>query len=533
MKQVWIDDYNNLSSFEKTKLGQDGLDILGKLLEYKEAGFEAIDPKELDLLKWAGVYVQRPRTEGYFLMRVKIPTGVLNSHQARVLADIARNYGRGILDVTTRQAIQFHWITIESLPEVMDILRQAKLHIIEACGDCPRTIMGNPLSGIDPDETMDTREIVQQVFEYFQENREFSNLPRKFKISISANLYNAGHAQINDLAFTPAVKRDGENEVLGFHVYVGGGLSTKPHLAQKLNLFVLPEEVLKVSIAVATLFRDQGYRINRQHARLKFLVADWGKEKFETELLKLTGPLGDSGLDLTRGWNAGYFYGVHPQKQKGLNYVGLSIPVGRLSSEDLLEIARCADVYGDGSLRTCNSKNLVLVNIPSENIESLLAEKVIERFSPYPKTFVGYTFSCTGKEFCNLALVETKNFALKLARTLDEKMELDTPLRIHINGCRNSCAQQQIADIGLRGMVGKLEGKTVEKFELSMGGELGLTPVFTTPLQGLVLAEKVHEVLEDFVQFYKDNRLPEESFHDFVSRQGIQEFQQILNPHIY
>lgn len=532
MDRAWTQDYNELNEFEKLKLEQDGLDILEKLPEYKESGFESIDPKERDLLKWAGVYVQRPRTEGYFMMRVKIPSGIMNSQQARVLAQISKTYGRGIIDITTRQAIQFHWLTVESLPEVMKTLRQVGLDTIEACGDCPRTVTGNPLAGIDPNETLDTREIVKEVFEYFQGNREFSNLPRKFKISISANVDNAGHAQINDLAFTPAVKKEGGKDVYGFHVHVGGGLSTLPHLAQKLNIFVYPQEVLKVAIGVATLFRDYGYRKNRRHARLKFLVADWGRVKFEEELLKLTGPLETGGTSLIRGWNAGYFYGVHPQKQPGLHYVGLSIPLGRLSFEDLEEIADCADRYGDGSIRTCNSKNLVIANIPSENIEGILAEKIIKRFSPNPKPFMGYTVSCTGKEFCNLALVHTKDLALKLAQYLDETIALDTPLRIRVNGCPNSCGQLQIADIGLRGTVGKWKGEKVEKFELSIGGDLGKNAGFATTLKGAVPAEIVHEVVEKFVNFYKRERQLQEPFHDFVARIGIEAFQELLNPYV-
>jgi ferredoxin-nitrite reductase len=466
------------------------------------------------------------------MMRVKIPSGVMNSQQARVLGEISKRYGREIIDLTTRQALQFHWITVEDLPEIMAKLKEVDLHTIEACGDCPRTVIGNPLAGIDPDETMDTQGIVQEVFEYFQGNREFSNLPRKFKISISANVYNPGHAQINDLAFTPAVKREGENEVHGFHVYVGGGLSSKPYLAQKLNFFVYPQEVLKVSIAVATLFRDFGYRNNRRRARLKFLVADWGRERFETELLKLTGPLEIGGIDLTRGWNAGCFYGIHPQKQLGYNYMGLAIPVGRLSADDFLELAQCADKYGDGSIRTCNSKNLVLANIPIANTEVLLAEQIIKKFTPTPKPFIGYTMSCTGKEFCNLAVAETKNFALKIARYLDEKIELDTSLRIYVNGCPNACGQLQIADIGLRGMLGKWNGETVEKFEFSLGGHLGIDAGFAIPLEGAVPALLVTEVLEEFIQFYKSNNLQGEEFHHFVSRIGIQAFQGLLNPYL-
>lgn len=529
MIRAWIN--NELSDFEKLKLEKDGLDMVDRIPKYKETGFESIDSQDRTLLKWAGVNVQRPREAGYFLMRVKIPSGILNSHQARALARISRDYGRGILDFTTRQSFQLHWLTIDTIPEAMEILKEAQLSTIGAEGDCPRTIMGNPLAGVDPHETIDTRSIVKEVADYFQGNREFSNLPRKYKISISANVDNAGHAQINDLAFTPAVKSNGVKDIYGFHVYVGGGLSAKPHLAQKLNLFIHPDEVLKVSIAVTTLFRDYGYRKNRHHARLKFLVADWGREKFEEELLKLTGPLEAAGTDLIRGWNGGYVYGVHPQKQAGLNYVGLSVPLGRFTAEELMEIARCADMHGDGSLRVCPSKNFVLANIPDENIEALLKESIIKRFTPHPKLFVGYTVSCTGKEFCNLALVETKDFASKLVQNLDEKVQLDTPIRIHVTGCPNSCGQLQIGDIGLRGAIGKRNGETVEKFELFLGGSLGIDARFAKALKGAVPVEKVEEVLEELINFYIINRRPQELFQDFVSRLGVEPFQQLLDSH--
>lgn len=525
---VWEDQIEELHAFEKVKLEKDGLDILKSLADFKKSGFEAISANDRDLLKWAGVYVQKPRTDGYLLMRVKLSSGILNAQQARVLARIAKDFGRGIVDITTRQAIQFHWLTVENLPEIIEALHEVGLDSTESCGDCPRTILGNPLAGIDPDETMDTTGIVQEVYEYFQNNREFSNLPRKFKISISANVYNTGYAEINDLAFTPAVKTIGENEVYGFHVYVGGGLSAKPHLAQKLDVFVQPDEVVKFSSAVVTIFRDFGYRKNRQHARLKFLVADWGKDKFKTELLKLTGPLESSGTDLTRGWNAGDFYGVHPQKQPGLSYVGLSIPVGRLEAKELQELALCAERYGDGSLRTTNTKNLLLVNIPNEKLEALQAEEIIQRFTPKASSFADYIVTCTGKEFCNLALVETKNTALRIAEYLDQTVKMETPLRININGCPNACGQAPIADIGLRGAVGKVNGETIEKFQLSIGGSLGEKGQFAVPLQGTVPADRVHEVIRSFVKVFQKQKLPQESFSDFVDRVGVEVFQALM-----
>jgi ferredoxin-nitrite reductase len=216
------------------------------------------------------------------------------------------------------------------------------------------------LAGIDPNEIMDTRSILKEVEQFFQLNRDFSNLPRKYKMSISANVLNTGHAQINVLAFTPAKKIIQGEEDLGFHVWVGGGLAAKPYMAQMLDVFVLPEEVLKIAIGVTSIFRDFGYRQKRTHARLKFLVADWGAEKFREELIKITGELETKGEDLTKGWNAGYFYGLHEQKQKGFYYAGLSVPVGRMNASELLELARLADEYGDGTIGTCKSQNVLI-----------------------------------------------------------------------------------------------------------------------------------------------------------------------------
>lgn len=271
------------------------------------------------------------------MMRVRINSGVMTTDQARAIAGIAKDYGRDLMDVTTRQAIQFHWLHVENLPDIFNRPEKVGLYSFEACGDCPRTVVGNPLADIDLDELMDTTALENQVNDFFLLNRDFSNLPRKYKMSISSNIYNSGHAEIQCLAFTPATKVIDGQEVIGFHVWVGGGLSAKPHLAKQLDMFVRPEEVLKVATGVTTIFRDYGYCVKRHHARLKFLVADWGPEKFKDKLIELIGDMPSPGEDKTVGWKAAYFDGF---QQAGLNYVGLSLPVGRLSREELAELAR-------------------------------------------------------------------------------------------------------------------------------------------------------------------------------------------------
>ncbi len=525
----WAND-PKLNKMEVAKLEKDGLDVIETIInKYSKEGFASIESTDMDRFKWAGVYQQRPK-DGHFMMRVRIPSGILNVEQAKVLAEIARDYGRDLVDVTTRQAIQFHWLTVESLPDIFERLASVGMSSFEACGDCPRTIIGNPLAGIDPNEVLDTRPLVEELEQYFLVNREFSNLPRKYKMSISSNIYNTGHAEINDLAFTPAKKIIDGQEVIGFHIWVGGGLSAKPILAEKLDVFCRPEEVVKVAAGVTTVFRDFGYREKRTHARLKFLVADWGPEKFREELIKVTGELETQGDDLTQGWKAGYFYGIHEQKQADNYYAGLSVPVGRMNADELIELSRLAEEYGDGTIGTCNSQNVLIRNIPSSKVEAFKQEKlIIDRFKLEPNTFVGYAVSCTGTEYCNLAIVETKERMRSLAEYLDDTVELDTPLRIHMVGCPNSCGQRQIADIGLQGALVKTENGMVEAFDIHVGGTLGFEARFNQKLKARVTVDKLGSFLAQLIGAYKENRLENEEYWKYVERVGIDGIQAQVN----
>lgn len=525
-KWKWADD-PNLNKMEFTKLEKDGLDVIETIInKYSKEGFDSIDPSDMDRFKWAGVYQQRPK-EGHFMMRVRIPGGVLTSQQARVLAEIATDYGRDLIDVTTRQSVQFHWLTVESLPDIFSRLGAAGMSSFEACGDCPRTIVGNPLAGIDPNEVLDTRPIVQQLEQFFLLNRDFSNLPRKYKMSISANIHNTAHAQINDLAFTPARKTLNGEEVTGFHVWVGGGLSTKPFMAQQLDVFCRPEDVVKVAAGVTTIFRDFGYRVKRTHARLKYLVADWGVDKFREELIKITGELPARGEDLIRSWNAGYYYGIHEQKQPGLYYAGLSVPVGRMNAAEMAELARLADEYGDGTIGTCNSQNVLIRNIPADQVDAFRQEPLIaNRFKLKPSTFVGYAISCTGIEYCNLAVVETKERMRTLAEYLDQTVTLDTPVRIHMVGCPNSCGQHQIADIGLQGAQVRTADGRVDAFDVHVGGTLEGEARFNRKLKARVPVDQLGPFLAQLIGSYKSERHEDEAYWQYVERVGVERIQE-------
>ncbi|MFD1178820.1 nitrite/sulfite reductase [Paenibacillus puldeungensis] len=531
---IWAAEPDKLNKFEFVKLEKDGLDVIRTIIEeYAQKGYDSIPADDMDRFKWAGVYQQKPK-DGHFMMRVRINTGILNSRQARALAEISKLYGRDLIDVTTRQAIQFHWLRVEHLPDIFKRLEDVGLYSYEACGDCPRTIVGNPLAGIDKHELIDTTGIVEEVNSFFLLNRDFSNLPRKYKMSISSNIYNNAQAEINDLALTPAVKVIDGEEVIGFHAMVGGGLSAKPHLAKPLDIFIRPEEVLKVAIGVTTIFRDYGYREKRHHARLKFLVADWGPEKFKEKLIELVGELPSRGEDKTVGWQAAYFDGVHPQKQAGLNYIGLNVPIGRLNAEELIQLADVADEYGEGLIRTTMSQNILISGIPDSKLEDALLAPVLRRLSPYPKHFTSRTVSCTGNEFCNLAIVETKNRAARVAEYLDNHIELDEKVRIHFIGCPNACGHKHIADIGLQGSLVKTAEGMVDAFDIAIGGTLGggdngPKAQFTQNLKGRVKGDQVAQVLEQLILFYKENRTEAEAFHDFVLRVGVPAFQEKLN----
>lgn len=529
MEQIWTKNGAILSNVELLKLEKDGLEVIKDIDRYGQLGFPAIAADDIERLKWLGLYQQSPKSEGYFMMRIKLPGGVLTSTQLRVVTGIAKDYARGIVDITTRQALQFHWLRVENLPDIFSRLSAAGLSTVGAAGDCPRNVLGHPLAGMDADEVIDTSEIIQAVNRYFEKNPEFSNLPRKFKISISGSRYNTGHAEINDVALTPASKEINGTTVVGFHVVVGGGLSRAPQLAQPIDAFILPEEVIKVIAGVATIFRDHGYREKRNHARLKFLVADWGIQKFTEELFKITGPLATAGTDLTAGWNGGYFYGVHKQKQLGLNYIGLPVTAGRCTAEDMIELANLSDQYGDGAIRTSNSQNLILANIADEKVEALLQESLLQRFNPFEKSFSAYSVACVGKEFCPFGLTQTKAYIEPISQYLDQHITLDQPVRIHISGCPHSCAQPQIADIGLQGTVVKAEGVVVDAFELWVGGSLGVDAVLGNKLEGHISAEHLPAVLEKIIGFYAENKEAAETFTEFVKRVGLQGFQEKLD----
>jgi len=534
-----------LNKNEENKRNDDGLNVRQRIIDiYSKYGFDSIDPADLrGRFRWYGLYTQRrPGIDGgktavlepeelddrYFMLRVRIDGGRLSNDQLRVIAYISRRYARGTADVTDRQNIQLHWIEIENVPDIWEALESVGLSTTEACGDTPRVILGCPLAGIDADEIVDGTPEIAAIGEQYIGDAAFSNLPRKFKSAISGCPAQCAIHEINDIAFVGVVKPDGET---GYDLWVGGGLSTNPMIGKRLGAFVRPGQVAEVWAGVTGLFRDYGYRRLRHRARIKFLVADWGPEKFREVLEKEylgyalpDGPAPDAPRDGIRD-----HVGVHPQRD-GNYYVGFAPVVGRLSADALDVIADLAARYGSGRVHTTTEQKMVILDVPPERTEDLVAELDAAGLPARPSAFRRHTMACTGIEFCKLAIVETKARAADLISELERRLPgFDAPVTINVNGCPNSCARIQTADIGLKGsLVTGPDGQQVEGFQVHLGGSLsggdGSGSGFGRKVRGLkTTAEELPDYVERVLRRFDAAREPGESFAAWTVRASDEE----------
>ncbi|MEO3885739.1 nitrite/sulfite reductase [Nonomuraea sp. B5E05] len=525
-----------LNKNEENKKNDDGLNVRQRIIDiYSKRGFDSIDPADLrGRMRWYGLYTQRrPGIDGgktailepeelddrYFMMRVRIDGGQLDLAQLRTIADIANEYARGTADLTDRQNIQLHWIEIESVPDIWERLEAVGLSTTEACGDTPRVILGCPLAGIDTDEVLDATEQIRELKERVIGNPAYSNLPRKFKTALSGCPAHCTVHEINDVAFVGVVNERGE---AGYDLWVGGGLSTNPMLAKRLGVFVRPDQVGDVHEGVTGIFRDYGYRRLRHRARLKFLVNDWGVEKFravlEQEYLKEPLPDGPA-PEPPRGSRRDHV-GVFPQ-QDGDFYVGFAPKVGRVDGDKLHQIADIAERHGSGRVRTTIEQKMVVLDVAPDQVDSLVAELEAADLRVRPSTFRRQTMACTGIEFCKLAIVETKSAAAGLIDELERRLpSFDEPLTINVNGCPNACARTQTADIGLKGqLVVDENGEQVEGFQIHLGGSLGVNSGFGRKVRGLkTTAKALPDYVARVVSHYDDQKKEGESFADWVQR---------------
>lgn len=464
------------NKFERLKSEKDGLLIKQDLEHFANIGWEAMSENDrVYRLKWLGLFY-RAVTPGKFMMRLRLPNGIVTSGQMRVLGDILQRYGNdGNADITTRQNFQLRQFHIQDVPDIFKRLEEAGLTSIQSGMDNVRNITGSPVAGIDADELIDTRGLCRKVQDMITNNGEgnfsFSNLPRKFNIAIAGCRDNSVHAEINDLAFVPAYK----NGVIGFNILVGGFFSAKACIAAvPLNAWVDPRDVVAVSEAVLLVFRDNGMRANRQKSRIWYLIEEWGVDRFRAELEKVLGftfqPAAEKDEIL---WDKRDHIGIHAQKQPGLNYIGLNVPVGRIYPQEMMDLARIADVYGSGEIRLTVEQNIIIPNVPDSRIAPLLKEPLLQRMTVNPDNLSRGLVSCTGSQFCGFALIETKNRALALISELEQELITPNPVRIHWTGCPNSCGQPQVADIGLMGTKTRKDGKTLEGVDIYLGGKVG------------------------------------------------------------
>ncbi|MGQ0639931.1 MAG: nitrite/sulfite reductase [Gemmatimonadaceae bacterium] len=500
--------------------------IMDDIRRYAREGFHSIPEADLTVRFRAwGLYTQgdgngtRGDAVPFFMMRVRTPNGDLTSQMVHTIADLADRYARSTIDITNRQNFQLHWLRIEDIPTVWDALAEVGWTSQGACGDNTRTVTGCPLAGVDADEVTDASALAIAVDRTLNGNPEFANLPRKFKITVTGCRHWCTYPEINDIGIT-AVKRGSE---LGYHVQVGGGLSTRPHMALRLNAFVPPEHVAHVAKTIAAIFRDSDeLRVNRTKARMKFLFVNhgWTAESFLQEIQRRLGHRFDAAAhdDIPDGRIRDHV-GVQPQKQPGLSYAGFSVVSGRITPPQLRGIADLASRYGNGKLRTTAMQNLVALNIRDEDIATLIHESSALGVPLTGSAFQRGTLSCTGSEFCKLAITETKRFSIRLAAEMEQRVPgLNERIRVYVTGCPNACGQHWIADIGLQGVRLTENGEQVEGFDVFVGGGVGARASFARRVGFRTRADEIPAALERLCRAFTAGSSTGESFHAWVGR---------------
>ena len=531
---------------ERLKREKNPLECLDEIWRFARQGHASIPPEWLGTyFRWWGVYTQgdgagaiggsngEGKATPYFMVRIRIPNGILSSQQLRTISQLTGEYARGVADITVRQNIQLHWVEITALPELLERLWRSGLTTMEACGDVTRNITGCPLAGVDAEEICDASALVLEATRRLVQNPEFYNLPRKFKICITGCRAWCAYPEINDIGLTAVQRaRDGNLET-GFSLRVGGGLSTDPHLGVRLNAFVRWPQVVPVVQGVAEIFRDAAIlREHRERARLKFLFLrhGWTGETFQRELERRIGfPLDPAVPEELPADVYRDHVGIHAQKQQGFSYVGAAVLRGRLTADQMRAVADLAEQYASGELRSTNMQNLLIVNVPSVRASELGRELTGIGLPVDGSPFWRGAIACTGTEFCKLAITETKGFARWLVEEMEERLpEFDQQLKLHVTGCPNSCGQHWIADIGLEGKKIKVEGRLQDAYYFCVGGGVGQNQAIARPTGYRCLASEVPDAIERLLRSYLELRLPGENLRQFFGRFSDSQIREFL-----
>ncbi|HKV42083.1 MAG TPA: nitrite/sulfite reductase [Blastocatellia bacterium] len=530
-----------MAKLDELKNGGAGSEVLSYIDAFGRAGPGSFSPDSAQTLRAYGIYSQRPTEpafdetvfgEGHFFMvRIRIPGGRLTSTQLSAIADVADLYGRGLADITVRQNIQLHWVTPGSLSDVVSRLIAVGLYTTETCGDTVRNIVNCPVSGVDESELYDTTELIRQVNDFFVGNSEFSDLPRKLKITISGCALRCVYPEINDVGIFAV--RDLERGGVAFRARVGGGLSTSPRFAQDLGVMVEPDQVVGLCAAIASVFRDEGDREDRSRGRLKFLVEQWDVPRFRAEVEQRLGlvlrrapsPQAPPIEERDRS-----HLGIHRQHTPGLYYVGLSVLGGRTSGDELRALAALATRYGSGRIRTTNTQNVILLDVDGKNLGSLTQELDAAGFVYKPNWAEKAVIACTGIQFCKLAVAETKNRAAELSAFLAKELELEEPIRISVTGCPNSCGQHHICDVGLEGSVTTVDGARQEAFQVILGGGVGVRETIGRRIGVRIPSDDVADALVRLLSRYKELKVGQETFQQFCLRWSDEALAGFLTP---
>jgi len=531
---------------ERLKREKNPWECLDEIRQFARGGYETIPPEWLGTyFKYWGVYTQGDGAgvtggkggEGlavpYLMVRIRIPNGLLLSHQVRAIADVASKYARGLIDITVRQNIQLHWVRIEDLPNLLERLWRAGLTTTGSCGDDTRNVTGCPLAGVDAAEVFDASPMARDVDRFFVGNAEFYNLPRKFKISLTGCRDWCSYPEINDVGLTGLMRKRNTSHERGFSLRVGGGLSTHPHLAQRLNAFVGWNQVIPVVKTIAEIFRDADVlRQSREQARLKFLFLKhgWNAETFLSEIHHRLGFQLDAAEEETLPSDLYRDHvGVFAQKQSGYFYVGVSVLRGRLNAEQLHAVAELADRFAGGEVRTTVMQNLLIVNVRKEHTEALRRELQNIGLQVEASQFWRGAIACTGTEFCKLAITETKSFTRWVVEELEGRVPgFDQQLKLNITGCPNSCGQHWIADLGLEGKKIKVNGQFADAYYFCVGGSVGQVQSIARPVGYRCLATEVPDSIARLLSRYTELRDDGETLQQFLARKSNDEIRAFL-----
>jgi sulfite reductase (ferredoxin) len=531
---------------ERLKRSKNPWEAMDEIRRFAREGFQSIPPEWLGTyFRWWGVYTQgdgagvvggqngEGRALQCFMVRIRIPNGLLNSDQLRTIADLTAKYAHGTADITVRQNIQLHWVTIEQLPDVLEALERVGLNTVSACGDVTRNVTGCPVAGVDADEICDPSPLVIEASRLLAGNGDFYNLPRKFKISITGCPAWCTYPEINDVGLTAIPRMPHGKREVGFSLRVAGGLSTEPYLGARLNAFVRWNQVVPAIKGIAELFRDsEVLREHRERARLKYLFLrhGWTAEQFLDELQQRIGFRLDPAVEENPPDDAVRDHvGIHPQKQSGLCYVGAAVLRGRISADQMRAAADLADRFAGGSLRATNTQNLLIVNAPQANAKPLAKQLEAIGLRVGGSVFYRGTVACSGTEFCKLAITETKSFSRWLVEELEERLPgFDQHLKLHVTGCPNSCGQHWIADIGIDGKKIKVNDKFVDAYYFCVGGALGLHQALARPVGYRCLATEVPDAIERLLRQYLATRESGENLRKFLARHSEADLRELL-----